>query len=68
MKIVHDTSRCGLHGQCVIAAPKIFRFGPTDALEFEAAPGEGLRTDAEAAVDVCPERALSIVEDDDADE
>lgn len=64
MRIVHDPERCGLHGQCVIAAPEVFRFDEHDRLVFEAQPAEALRTDAEAAADVCPEGAITVLDDE----
>ena len=48
------------HGQCVIAAPKIFSFGPDGKLVYVAVPGPELHKDAEAAADVCPEQAITI--------
>jgi ferredoxin len=63
MRIVHDPSRCNLHGQCVIAAPDIFGFDDGGALVITPPQGEALRADAEAAADVCPERALKVEDD-----
>lgn len=60
MRIVHDGDLCQLHGQCTIAAPEIFRFDDDGELVFDPAPAESLRADAEAAEDVCPERALRV--------
>jgi ferredoxin len=64
MRILHDPERCALHGQCTIAAPAIFRFDERGDLAFDATPDESLRSDAEDAMDVCPERAITVVHDD----
>ncbi len=60
MKVVHDPTLCQLHGQCTIVAPDVFSFGDDDELVVDAEPDESLRADVEAAVDVCPERALRV--------
>jgi ferredoxin len=64
VKILHDRERCALHGQCTIAAPDIFHFDDEGELAFEPSPDESLRADAEAAMDVCPERAITVTDDD----
>jgi ferredoxin len=63
VRILHDRDRCQLHGQCTIAAPEIFRFDDDGELEFDPAPDEALRADAESAMDVCPERAITVRDD-----
>jgi len=60
MKIKVDLDACLLHGQCVIAAPEVFSFDDDGGLVWVAEPGEGLRADAEAAADACPEQAIEI--------
>jgi ferredoxin len=64
MRIVHDRDRCALHGQCTIAAPGIFRFDEQGELVYDATPDESLRSDAEEAMDVCPERAITVSDDE----
>ena len=64
MRIVLDADICACHGQCVGAAPELFRFGANGMLEIiDPSPSEELREAAEDAVDLCPTQALSIVED-----
>lgn len=60
MKICVDLAKCALHGQCVIAAPEIFAFAEDGSLKWEASPADRLRSQAEAAADVCPEQAITI--------
>ncbi len=64
MRVLHDRSRCGLHGQCVIAAPEIFRFAEDSELAYDPQPDEALRPAAEAAADVCPEGAITVLDDE----
>jgi len=45
-------------------APELFKFGPDGSLiVIDPNPPEDLREAAQDAVDICPVRALSIVED-----
>jgi ferredoxin len=64
MRIVHDKNVCAAHGQCVGVAPELFKFAPDGSLiVIDPNPPEELRQAAQDAVDICPVRALSIVED-----
>jgi ferredoxin len=64
MRIVHDKERCAAHGQCVGVAPELFKFADDGSLVvIDPHPPEQLREAAQDAVDICPKRALSIVED-----
>lgn len=60
MRVVHDSDRCRLHGQCVIAAPDVFSFGDEGELVVVEEPDEALREDVEAAEGVCPEQAIRL--------
>ena len=63
MRIVHDKELCANHGQCVGAAPELFKFADDGSLiVIEPNPPEDLREAAQDAVDICPVQALSIVE------
>ncbi|MDH3622969.1 MAG: ferredoxin [Myxococcales bacterium] len=64
MRIVHDKEVCANHGQCVGAAPELFKFADDGSLiVIDPNPPEELREAAQDAVDVCPVLALAIVED-----
>ncbi len=64
MRIVHDKELCSNHGQCVGAAPELFKFADDGSLiVIDPNPPEELREAAQDAVDICPVQALSIVED-----
>ena len=60
MKVHVDMTICLLHGQCVIAAPQVFSFNEDGGLVWVGECDEGLRADAEAAADACPEQAIVI--------
>lgn len=62
IRVQVDWNRCQHYGQCVFEAPNIFRLNDEDRLEHEATADESERSNVEAAVDVCPMRAISIVE------
>ena len=64
MRIVVDRDTCMEHGQCVIAAPDIFRFDDDGKLEYVEYPDAGLRDLAEDAADVCPTQAISLLAED----
>jgi ferredoxin len=63
VKVKVDSSLCRDHGQCVIAAPEVFRFDENQKLVWVEAPDASLRRSVEEAVDVCPEQAITIVDD-----
>ena len=60
MRICVDLDKCKSHGQCVIAAPKIFSFAADNQLVWVEQADEALRKEAEDAADVCPEQAITI--------
>ncbi|MFI7702223.1 ferredoxin [Nonomuraea sp. NPDC049480] len=60
MRVVVDMTRCQDHGQCVFAAPDVFRLDDAGKLAYVAEPGEALRADVEDAADVCPLQAIRI--------
>ncbi|MFE4514957.1 ferredoxin [Kitasatospora sp. NPDC056783] len=60
MQVVVDMNKCQDHGQCVFAAPDVFRFDDDGHLAYVADPDEALRADVEEAADVCPLQAIRI--------
>ncbi|MCQ8187112.1 ferredoxin [Streptomyces rugosispiralis] len=60
MKVVVDMNKCQDHGQCVFAAPDVFRLDDSGHLAYVADPGEELRDEIEEAADVCPLQAIRI--------
>jgi ferredoxin len=62
IKIHVDMDKCQNYGQCVFEAPNIFRLNDDDELEYEATGDDSERGNVEAAIDVCPMQAISLVE------
>ena len=60
MKIVVDLTRCQSYGQCVFAAPTVFRFHGAEALEYDYEPDETLHTQVQWAAAACPVHAISL--------
>jgi ferredoxin len=60
VKVVVDPARCADHGQCVFAAPDVFRLDAAGKLVYVAHPDESLLDAVEEAADVCPLQAISI--------
>jgi ferredoxin len=65
IRIEWDADRCRQHGQCEIAAPELFRLDVDGTLHVAADVAPGLRDDAWAAADACPEQAITIIESED---
>jgi ferredoxin len=63
MRIVFDAEVCACHGQCVGAAPELFKFADDGSLVvINPTPPEDLREAAQDAVDLCPTQALSLID------
>lgn len=58
MKVHVDRSLCDDHGQCIIAAPKVFRMNDDGKLDYDENPDDALRDEVEEAADVCPIQAI----------
>ena len=60
MKLVVDLNKCQSYGQCVFAAPTVFRFHNEESLEFDYTPDEALREQVERAAAACPVQAIML--------
>ncbi|MGW2918796.1 ferredoxin [Streptomyces angustmyceticus] len=57
-RLVVDLNRCQSYGQCVYAAPTVFRFHGEEALEYDYAPDPRTRREVERAAAACPVQAI----------
>jgi ferredoxin len=62
VRIAVDREICDLHGQCVFAAPELFRFRDDGELEHEAEAGDELVAAARRAASLCPTSAIELKE------
>jgi ferredoxin len=60
MKVVVDMNKCQDHGQCVFAAPDVFRMDDEGHLAYVPDPDDALHDEVEEAADVCPLQAIRI--------
>lgn len=60
LRLVVDLNRCQSYGQCVFAAPRVFRFHGEESLEYDYAPDESTRIEVERAAAACPVQAISL--------
>ncbi|MFJ3669407.1 ferredoxin [Streptomyces sp. NPDC090106] len=60
MKVVVDMNKCQDHGQCVFAAPDVFRLDDDGHLAYVPDADDALRDEVEEAADVCPLQAIRI--------
>lgn len=60
MKIVVDLNKCQSYGQCIFAAPTVFRWHGEESLEFNYNPDDSLRQQVERAAAACPVQAIRI--------
>lgn len=61
MRIIVDSDRCELHGECMVAAPDLFDIRDDEVVSvLNAEPGEHLRAAVERAVLMCPVGAIRI--------
>jgi ferredoxin len=62
IKIHVDMEKCQHYGQCVFEAPTVFRLNDEDKLEYTATADDSELDNVEAAIDVCPMQAISLVD------
>ncbi|SBS72402.1 conserved hypothetical protein [uncultured Mycobacterium sp.] len=68
-RIELDEDLCQGHAMCELEAPDFFRVPKRGAVEIlDAEPPDDARPDIERAVEMCPTRALSIVEKEKAEQ
>ena len=60
LRVVVDLNRCQSYGQCVFAAPEVFRFHGEESLEYDYAPDDARRGQVERAAAACPVQAITI--------
>ncbi len=62
IRIQVDMGKCQHYGQCVFEAPETFRLNDDDRLEYEREANEADREKLEAAADVCPMQAITLLD------
>jgi ferredoxin len=62
IKIHVDMDKCQHYGQCVFEASNIFKLNEQDKLEYLATADDAERANVQAAADVCPMQAITIVD------
>lgn len=60
MRVVVDLNRCESYGQCVFAAPELFRFLGQESLEYDHVPGPVSDANARPAALACPVQAITL--------
>jgi ferredoxin len=61
VKIEVDRTQCQNFGQCVVEAPNVFSLNAKDEMEYTPVADDSELDHVEAAVDVCPMQAISLV-------
>ena len=60
MRLVVDLTQCQSYGQCVFAAPTVFRFHGEEVLEYDYTPDDALREQVREAAAACPVQAIML--------
>ena len=60
MQVLVDLNRCQSYGQCVHAAPEVFRFRGAESLEYDHVPGPEFDQAVEWAALACPVQAITL--------
>ncbi|HEY3709858.1 MAG TPA: ferredoxin [Amycolatopsis sp.] len=60
MRVVVDLNRCQSYGQCVFAAPEVFRFRGAESLEYDHEPDAGSDRAVARAALACPVQAITL--------
>lgn len=62
IKIHVDMDKCQHYGQCVFEAPAVFQLNADDKLEYHATADDSELDNVQAAIDVCPMQAITMVD------
>lgn len=57
-----DPALCDKHGQCVLAAPAVFRWDDQDELQYEAEPSDAHAEEVAEAALLCPTLAVQVTD------
>jgi len=60
MRVLVDLNRCQSYGQCVYAAPEVFRFRGEESLEYDHVPDAEFDRTVERAALACPVQAITL--------
>jgi ferredoxin len=60
VRVIVDLNRCQSYGQCVFAAPEVFRFRGEESLEYDHVPGAGSDAAVRRAALACPVQAITL--------
>lgn len=63
MRLLVDLNRCQSYGQCVFAAPDVFRMKRDETLEWDYQPAPEQRERVIRATHACPVRAITVQAD-----
>lgn len=63
MKVLVDLNRCQSYGQCVFAAPGVFRFRGEESLEYDHVPAAAAGREVRRAALACPVGAVTLGDD-----
>jgi ferredoxin len=58
VQVLVDLNRCQSYGQCVYAAPDVFRLAHEEVLEWHYAVDDERRGEVERAAHACPVQAI----------
>ncbi|BBB00348.1 putative ferredoxin [Actinacidiphila reveromycinica] len=60
MHVLVDLNRCESYGQCVFAAPDVFRFRGEESLEYDHVPDGASDAAVRRAALACPVQAITL--------
>jgi len=63
VKIIVDLDKCQNYGQCTFEAPTVFALDNDGVLVYQTEADSALADDVNAAADVCPMQAITIIHD-----